>query len=214
MQVKEMRVGGLEVEQGQGSHVTERRQAATRDALFRGLVERNQQRAYWMALDLLGDVQEAEDVSQEAFIRAYERLDSFRGEASIDTWFTRILVNMCLGLHRRRGVWFRVRAWLMRQPPEERIVAGPLKAGEPARRLEDRQKIEAIGDAMDTLSQNQRTAFVLRYLHDFSVQEVADAMGCASGTVKSHLFRALQAMRKQLVLWEPGQEEEEDAKAM
>lgn len=174
-------------------------QAASPDQqLFKGLVERTWQRAYWTALDILGDPAEAEDLCQEGLLRAYERWDEFRHQAQPDTWVYRIVVNLCLNHRRRKGIWHRISQGLRWEADQEATWESHPTIATPEQKMRDRQTIEAIQKAMEKLSDNQRTVFVLRYLQGFSLQEAADISGLAVGTVKSHLFRALKTMRKHL----------------
>tara|TARA_B100000609_G_scaffold199659_1_gene205656 strand:+ start:17439 stop:18065 length:627 start_codon:yes stop_codon:yes gene_type:complete len=175
-----------------------------KDVAFRELVERNQKRAFWMALDILGSEAEAEDISQDAFIRTYERWDEFRGDASRDTWFTRILINLCLSRKRRHGIWNRIRDWMQQQPEKNPLVSQSVQLlHDPESLANDRDTADAIREALQSLSERQRTAFVLRYLHDFSIQEIAVATDSAPGTIKSHLFRAIRTLRTQLDALQP-----------
>jgi len=166
-----------------------------KEVAFRSLVERNQKKAFWMAYDILGNMEEAEDLSQDAFIRAYERWDSFRQESSIDTWFFRILINLCLSRKRRHGIWKRISDWLVQQPDEDLLSSRFLDA-DPERNIANQQSRKALEKALEQLSKGQRTAFVLRYLHDLSIKEIAEVTESAEGTIKSHLFRALKALKK------------------
>lgn len=170
----------------------------SREDVFEGLVHRTWQRAYWTALDIVGDPATAEDLCQEALIRAYERWDEFRHQAAPDTWLYRILVNLCLNHRRRRGIWSRISQTLRLDAERDADWQSHAPLLNPEQQLRDRETVEAIHKAMEALSVNQRTAFALRYLQGFSVTEVADVTGWASGTVKSHLFRALRTMRKTL----------------
>ncbi|MCK6511121.1 RNA polymerase sigma factor [Myxococcota bacterium] len=174
---------------------TQATQAKEKEKLFRDLVTRNRQRAYWMAYDILQNAAEAEDLSQEAFLRAYEKWDEFRGESSRDTWTLRILINLCLSHRRRRGLWNRISDWLRQESPDAQLMGGSDHPRNAEQHAVDHSISEAIREAMKHLSEGQRTAFALRYLHEMSIQEIAEATGSAEGTIKSHLFRALRAMR-------------------
>jgi len=171
----------------------------SKDIAFRQLVERNQKKAYWVAFDMLASRTEAEDLTQEAFIRVYERWDEFRGESSIDTWYYRILVNMCSNHRKKRGVWKRIKDWLQ-ENPDNQLMQDRFSLFNPEDIIGHNQLSGSINDILETLSEKQRTIFILRYLHDFSIQEIVETTGMASGTIKSHLFRALKTVRKQLTL--------------
>lgn len=161
---------------------------AARDDAFRALVDARRDDAVRLAFRLLrGDTAAAEDVAQNAFVRAFRALPGFRAEASIDTWFYRILVRE---VHRYRR-WQALRqVWSgdaseVPEPADERPVGDPGL----------RQRITA---ALEHLSGPQREAFVLVHLEGFTLTESAAIMGKATGTVKSHLHRALASLRNDL----------------
>lgn len=170
----------------------------SRDLEFPALVERTRQKAFWMARDLLGDTTEAEDLTQEAYLRAYQRWDDFRGEAKRDTWFLRIVINLCLSHQRRRSIWRRISDWMYAMPHDNPLQITPKRSLDPQDLLEAKVSNQAIQEAMKNLPAGQRTAFVLRYLHELSIQEIAEITGNAPGTIKCHLFRALKSMKKHL----------------
>jgi len=145
-------------------------------------------RALRLAWRLLGgNDAAAEDVVQEALIRGFRALSSFRGDAALSTWFYRILVREV----RRHQRWAGVRArW---NSPELGDEADPLPRGTPDVLLRDR-----IARAMEKLPRGQREVFVLVHLEAFTVVQAAEALGKSPGTVKSHLHRALVALRKEL----------------
>lgn len=170
----------------------------SREIEFPSLVERTRQKAFWMARDLLGDAAEAEDLAQEAYLRAYQRWDDFRGEAKRDTWLFRIVINLCLSHQRRRSIWRRISDWMHAMPQDAPLYQSPKRSTDPQNLLEAKHSNQAIQEAMTQLPTGQRTAFVLRYLHELSIQEIAEMTGSAPGTIKCHLFRALKAMKKHL----------------
>ena len=135
-----------------------------------------------------GDHAAAEDVTQDAFVAAYRGLPRFRGEASLETWFYRILIRQAHS-HRR---WRRVREALSGPiRSDEAPDPNPAGAGDPALR-------RRIGAALEALSSHQRDAFVLVHLEGFTVSETAAILGKAEGTIKSHLHRALSGLRRGL----------------
>ncbi len=155
-----------------------------REECFSTFVALRRDRARRLAWRLVGgDEAAAEDVTQDAFVKAYQALDSFRGEASLETWFYRILVRQAHNYRR----WRAVRTlWQSEEDP-----ADPTPQGDPGLR-------RRIAHALDQLSRRQREAFILVHLEGFTVQECADFLGKPSGTVKSHLHRALVKLRAEL----------------
>ncbi len=161
---------------------------AEREECFGTFVALQRDRARRLAWRLVGgDEAAAEDVTQEAFVKAYQALDRFRGEASLETWFYRILVRQAHNYRR----WRAVRTLWQREGVAESIDPTSAVQGDPGLR-------RRIAQALDQLSRRQREAFVLVHLEGFTVQECADFLGKPSGTVKSHLHRALVKLRAEL----------------
>jgi RNA polymerase sigma-70 factor (ECF subfamily) len=164
---------------------------------FEELVERHKQKAYRIAFDFTRDREEAKDLSQEAFLRAYTHLRNFDGRSGFYTWFYRILVNVCLDYKRRKqrtsteefneAVEHQVEpSHASPKPlaPEQQVLAGQLS-----------RKVSA---ALEALPLKQRTAFILRNNQGLSIKEIAAMMQTAEGTVKVHLHRAVTALRQSL----------------
>ena len=155
---------------------------------FEAFVASHRERAVGLAWRLLGgDGAAAEDVAQEAFVRAHRALPGFRGDARMSTWFHRILVNEV----RRHQRWRWVRLRRDTAMPAEVEDAGAAVPGDPSLR-------RRIAEALGRLSPGQREAFVLVHLEGFRVEEAAAITGRATGTLKSHLHRALTGLRAQL----------------
>ncbi len=155
---------------------------------FGAFFEANVERARRLAWRLVGgDEAAAEDIVQEAFAKAYRRLGQFRGEARLESWFYRIVVNEAHNYRR----WRRVReVWA--------TVRGE-KTADPAPRVPGDPKLqERISKALETLSPMQRAAFVLVHWERFTVREAAAVLDKSEGTVKTHLHRALQKLRSEL----------------
>lgn len=169
-----------------------------RNEVFAQLVERCWKRAYWIAFDILGDASEAEDLCQDALLRAYEKWGSFREESSVDAWFYRIITNLCLNRKRRRGIWGRVRQWLVSEQVQDIQPFAAQSLESPEKQLQSKEIADAVHLAMEHLSTQQRAVFVLRYLQDFSIKEISEITELSEGTIKTHIFRALRTMRTHL----------------
>ena len=159
-------------------------------AAFEWLVRRHQQRALAVALGVLHHPEDARDVCQEAFLRAFRGLDRFDGESRFSTWLHRIVVNLCIDRLRTRPV------------PSVALddVSGVLAGDDdPYRAAAGRQLGERIRAALASLSEAHRTALVLRELEGLSYQEIAAAMGCSLGTVMSRLFNARRRLQALLI---------------
>jgi RNA polymerase sigma-70 factor (ECF subfamily) len=155
---------------------------------FAALVDCRQTDAIRLAYRLLGgDQAAAEDVAQNAFLRAWRGLPGFRGAASLDTWFYRILVREVYRYRRWRALR---RVW----------DGDPAEVPEPVDDHPDRDPglRRRIGHAVASLTRAQRDAFVLVHLEGFGVAETAAILGKAPGTIKSHLHRALDSLRRDL----------------
>lgn len=163
---------------------------------FEAFVAAHRDRAIGLAWRLVGgDGAAAEDVAQEAFVRAHRALGRFREEAGLATWFYRILVNEARRYRRWR--WVRERlAGESRAEPED--PKGDVSRDPALRRR--------IARALDRLSSAQRETFLLVHLEGMTVREAAAITGRATGTVKSHLHRALRSLREDLADLDPATE--------
>ena len=158
------------------------------DARFSELVSTQRSRALSTAWRMLGgDQAAAEDVVQEAFLRAYRALPKFREESKIPTWFFTILVRQVSNYRR----WKKLKALWPLEAQES--VSDPMPSAQGDHGLRTR-----ISTAIERLSPRQRSVFVLIYLEEFTVVEAAQILGCSEGTVKSHLHRALKTLRSEL----------------
>jgi RNA polymerase sigma-70 factor, ECF subfamily len=174
-----------------------RRVAEGDEGAFEELVERHQRRAYRVAWGVLGDADEAKDVSQEAFLRLYERASKFDGRSKFTTWFHRIVVNLSLDRRRQR------RGWLRRFLPgaaEDRAVdpvdPPSIAVEDPATEVDRRQAMSRIWEAARGLSPQQRAALVLQVQEDLSTAEIANVLECSEATVRVHLHRAVTTLRE------------------
>lgn len=163
-----------------------------REQRFDAFVNGYRDRAVQIAWRLLGgDAAAAEDVAQEAFVRAYRGLARFRDDAKLSTWFYRILVNEV----RRHQRWRVLRDWRTGDRDPD-AVPDPVTCGDAPR--PDPALRRRIGDAIAALPHGQREAFVLVHLEGFTLSEAASATGRAVGTMKSHLHRGLTSLRARL----------------
>jgi RNA polymerase sigma-70 factor, ECF subfamily len=177
--------------------LVERVQAGDKSA-FNLLVLKYQHRVLKLVGRFVSDAAEAEDVAQEAFLKAYRALASFRGDSAFYTWLYRIAINTAknaLVSSRRRPVDFD----LDLQDPEQYDRHAKLKdADTPEGVLLTEEIREVVEKAMEQLPEDLRTAIVLRELEGLSYEEIAEAMDCPVGTVRSRIFRAREAIDKKL----------------
>lgn len=163
------------------------------------LVEEHQRMVYQLGLHLLGDPQDALELSQEVFLRVFHGIHHFRGDASLRTWIYRIVVTQA----RNRQRWWRRRRRDTHVSLEDHIKAnGDLPATSPTaspdRVLSQRELARRLSLALEALPFDQRTAIVLREVDGLSYEEIAFSLGVAVGTVKSRLARARESLRREL----------------
>ena len=176
---------------------------------FESLVRQYQGKAYAIAFNMCsGDSEEARELTQEAFLRAFRSLKNFRGKSSFYTWFYRILINTCLDSRRRRSRWEGIFSFWRRDKHEkassDEINAeypDPKEYSNPMDALNNKQLAQEIRQALASLPEKQRVVFQLKVLHGMRIREIAKIIGSAEGTVKSHLFRATLFMREALKEW-------------
>jgi RNA polymerase sigma-70 factor (ECF subfamily) len=175
-----------------------RRVQAGDQTAFNLLVLKYQHRVLKLVGRFVNDAAEAEDVAQEAFLKAYRALASFRGDSAFYTWLYRIAINTAknaLVSQRRRPVDFD----LDLQDPEQYDRQAKLKDADTPEGVLLTDEIRAVvEEAMEQLPEDLRTAIVLRELEGLSYEEIAEAMDCPVGTVRSRIFRAREAIDKKL----------------
>jgi RNA polymerase sigma-70 factor (ECF subfamily) len=170
---------------------------AGRREAFAALMQRGNQRLFRIARAVVRDEGEAEDVLQEAYVRAFAGLASFRGEASIFTWLTRIVLNEAHGRLRKRRVTVELVAVEAAQTEPGRVLVFP-GAEDPERdaaRAEVRRLLER---AIDNLPESFRVVFVMRDVEGLSIEETGMALGVKPQTVKTRLHRARRQLREGL----------------
>ena len=166
---------------------------------YRGLVERYQRRVYALIVGMVRDREEARDLTQEAFIKAYRNLERFRLESSFYTWLYRIAMNLAidhLRKHKKR------RASEFDDGFASKGLDGELHHGHvannPGKELERKQLSGRILDALDKLSPEHKRIILLREVEGLSYKEIAETLEIAEGTVMSRLFYARKKLQKQL----------------
>jgi RNA polymerase sigma-70 factor (ECF subfamily) len=165
---------------------------------FSSIVQTHRPQIFRFLLASTRDVDLAETLTQECFLKAHRNWDSFRGESSAMTWLMRIAINLQKDHWRNRRLQFwrhtqnnavdvaEASEWL---PSGERSVEQQMMA---------REQVQQVWKAVERLSTRQRTVFLLRYVEDLELKEIAQAIGLNEGTVKAHLSRALVKVRAEL----------------
>jgi RNA polymerase sigma-70 factor (ECF subfamily) len=163
---------------------------------FNQLIVRWERPIYALAYRVIGRDEDARDVCQEAFLRAFRALPGFKGQAKFSSWLYRITLNLCRDWirHQRRAP--------VSQMPED-VDPGDLAAERgPSESVEDlvarRQLTSVVEAAMALLPEEQRTAIILKEYHGMTFQEIADLQGCPLSTVKTRLYQGLTVLRRHL----------------
>lgn len=158
---------------------------------FRLLVERHGRSVYRLAYRLTGQPEDAEDIVQETFLRAFRQLDHYDGRASFHTWIYRIAANLAIDLLRTR-----------RQRPRgdaESLIDDTAAVDPGADRLVySAQMRQRLAAAMSELTGQEKTAFVLRHFEGMSIEEIGETLGTGPSATKNSIFRAVQKVRRAL----------------
>jgi RNA polymerase sigma-70 factor, ECF subfamily len=172
---------------------------------FSALVELHQERAVHAAYSFTGNLEDARDLAQEAFVKAYEKLEGFHSESSFYTWFYRILVNTCKDFLRKQKLRRTFSFWLSREDDEEGDALSNLadRSENAADAAASRDLGRVMNEALAALPFRQRSVFALRYMEGMSLEEIAKSQEISVGAVKAHLWHACGKMREKLKgIWE------------
>jgi RNA polymerase sigma-70 factor (ECF subfamily) len=166
---------------------------------FDEIVRQHQRRIYRVIFLLVRNADTADALTQECFVRAFDKRNTFRGDSRVDTWLLRIAVNLARDhiRNRRANFWKRLIGF------EEAGSADPSAdfpsdQPSPERTLLARRQLDAVWAAANNLPGRQQTIFLLRFAEGLELSEIADVLGLKVGSVKTHLFRATAAVRQKL----------------
>jgi RNA polymerase sigma-70 factor, ECF subfamily len=163
---------------------------------FNQLILRWERPIYALAYRVIGREEDARDISQEAFLRAFRALPGFKGQAKFSSWLYRIALNLCRDWIRKQ------RRAPVQQMPEGADPVEMAGEGGPVESIEElvaRKELSAVvSDAMAQLPEEQRTAIILKEYHGMTFQEIADLQGCPLSTVKTRLYQGLTVLRRNL----------------
>jgi RNA polymerase sigma-70 factor (ECF subfamily) len=166
---------------------------------FRVLVDRYSRKVFRLAYRMTRNEQDAEDVVQETFLRAYRRLRQFESRSSFGTWIFRIAVNASLDLTRKLGRYEQAEQPMIgKEGDAEPLEQVPTSEPAPDRLLlsgELKHKVEGV---LDSLSPQVRTAFVLRHYEGMAIEEIGSVLGLKASATKNSIYRAVQKLRKEL----------------
>ena len=163
---------------------------------FNQLVLRWERPIYALAYRVIGREEEARDVAQETFLRAFRALNGFKGQAKFSSWLYRITLNLCRDWMRRQRRAPTVQIPEGVDPVEMASESGPVESIETL--VERRELSAVVEEAMALLPEEQRTAIILKEYHGMTFQEIADLQGCPLSTVKTRLYQGLSVLRRNL----------------
>jgi len=161
-------------------------QAGDRGAFDR-LVERHQREIYRLCFRYVNNHEDASDLAQDSFVKAYKAIGRFRGDSAFSTWLYRIAVNTCLNFRAAKRI------------AAEELSDALADPGKPVvQKMHERERSEQVRDAVTRLPEKQRATLILKVYHDLTHEEVAAILGSSVGTVKANLFHAVGNLRKML----------------
>ena len=163
-------------------------------AAFDRLVERHQREIYRLCFRYVNNHEDAADLAQDSFVKAYKAIGRFRGDSAFSTWLYRIAVNTCLNFRSSRRL------------AQEELSDALADPGVPVvQRMQERERSQQVRDAVSRLPEKQRATLILKIYHDLTHEEVAGILGSSVGTVKANLFHAVGNLRKMLGTSNAGQ---------
>lgn len=165
-------------------------------AAFRELVEAYKKRMYFFALDLVGNPVDAEDISQEVFLKAFRGFRRFKRDARLGSWLYRIAYNTSIDHLRRRNLNPETLEDTVLDSGSDGFSETP-RSPDPVRTAEARLLGVRVEEALQNVSERERTVFLLRHDNDLTLAEIAETMQISTGSVKSYLFRCLRKLRRE-----------------
>lgn len=178
--------------------VIERVRAGNTDA-FEALVTAYQKQIYNLTLRYVSSPEDAADLTQESFLRAFRSLESFRGDSRFSVWMYRLTTNVCIDFLRSRGRGTASSLTVENDDEELEELELPDQRFDPQKELERRELRRAVQAGLKSLSEDAREIVILRELEGLSYAEIGDRLGLEPGTVKSRLFRARKALCEYLI---------------
>lgn len=163
---------------------------------FDGVVRAHQQYVFRVIASVVRDSDLADTLTQECFLRAYQKRETYRGESSMRTWLVTIAVNLARDHVRNRRAGFWQRLFTHGTKAEDLADSLPDRRPRADDMLVAREGVQEVWKALDRLPERQRTVFTLRFVNDMSLEQIAVAMGTTVGTVKTQLSRAIGTLRE------------------
>lgn len=180
---------------------------------FRKLVEKYQSKVYSIALAMVKDKTEAEDIMQDIFIKVYRSLDNFKGKSKFYTWLYRITINTCINHLNQNKKTNTISLFSSEDREKYQVQINktslfPEESKSPFEILQNQELEEKIKLAIDSLPLELKQVFLLREIDDLSYKEMAKILNCSEGTIKSRLFRARDKLREKIGSYLWGEEDE------
>lgn len=163
---------------------------------FRTLIDEHKEQAVRIAYSITGNLADAQDVAQEAFIRVYKNIKKFKFNSKFSTWLYRIIVNLGYDFLKKRN-----RVGLVLTDNENQEQQEDKKSADALAKLLSRELKVKIDEALINLPEKQQIAFSLKYKKDMKIREIAEVMGVSISSVKVHLFRAIDKLQKKLSIY-------------
>ncbi|WP_243109359.1 RNA polymerase sigma factor [Anaerophilus nitritogenes] len=164
---------------------------------FENLIKNYQKLAFNIAYRMLGNIEDAKDATQDAFLKAYKNIDQFKEESTFSTWLYKIVTNTCLDVLRKKKK-IKIYSYDQNIETEKGKVLREIADEEntPEKIVEKNEIQKHMQQAIDSLSEHHRSVIILRDIQGFSYEEIAKILNCSKGTVKSRINRARQALKK------------------
>ena len=177
--------------------------AAQKQIEFEAVVARYHSKVFQLVYRYLGDYEEASDLTQDTFVRAFNAWDEFRGDSQVYTWLYRIALNLCHNAQKRIQRRQRMERWSLDTAPDDDFEArGPIEVADerplPLQRLEGDEVRQRLREALMDLPENYRVVIVLRDIEGLTYEEIARVTDSTLEAIKSRLFRARQTLRRTL----------------
>lgn len=177
--------------------------------VFSELVDKYKEKAINIAFSFCGNYEDARDISQEAFIKVFKTIKSFRGECQFYTWFYRILINLCKDYLRQGKMKYKTISLITSvddEAQEEKnileVIASP--GPDPQQQLLNKELSQQLSIALASLPEQQKKVFILKNIHGFKISEISEITKCAQGTIKAHLFKATLNLKEKLAAYTSG----------
>lgn len=162
-----------------------------RDKAFNKIVSLHRERLYGVIRSFTNDHDDTDDLLQETFVKAYEHLDQFRGDSSLYTWLCRIAINQSITYQRKK----KLRNFINLDNLSIPLIS---KQSDPQQKMQETELKELIQQAVEQLSEKQKTVFNLRFYDELSHAEIAKITGNSVGTIKANFFHAIQKVKMYL----------------